>query len=47
MYIILVYYDIIDILELQVYLPSEDNFYYYLSMLSSTPGREDKIKLYG
>lgn len=42
MYIILVYYDILDILELQVYLPSEDNFYYYLSMLSSIPGRKVK-----
>lgn len=47
MYVIFIYYDILDILELQVYLPSEDNFYYYLSMLSSIPGREGKIKLYG
>lgn len=47
MYTILVYYDILDILELQVYLPSENNFYYYLSMLNSIPGREGKIKLYG
>lgn len=47
MYIILVYYDVLDILELQVYLPSEDNVYYYLNMLSSIPGREDKFILYG
>lgn len=46
-YMHIIYYDILSILELQVYLPSEDNFYSYLSMLSSIAGRDDKIKLSG
>lgn len=43
-YINIVYYDI---LELQVHLPSEDNFYYCLSIFRSILGRNDKITLYG
>lgn len=46
-YINIVYYDILGILELQVHLPSEDNFYYCLSIFRSILGRNDKITLYG
>ena len=46
-YMYIIYYDILITLELQVYFPSKDNFYSCLSMLSSIPGRDDKIKFYG